>query len=381
MRSMTLGLALTAAVIVAGCGGGSGTTPTAGAGSNSASESAVAATNAVGGPLNSLDNDNSSTSTLQAESRSAQSLALGVCVPNSGGGSYEDFSPDKNGDPNSTEQQYFYDNACAQLARDVVRIWTSTGASSETINRTAKIYPSGNTTPSAVRTDAVSLSNATFDQYGFPVAANGFARVDASNLQYNGTNAIDADYELVTSPLSGSSETFCSDAAGYNPNGIPSLGETFGWQGGVLAGGTRTVNGDGSVTWNSTHAGSTAKGAIGTLSIAIGTANTTCPISTPMFTLSGGTMQGAYSIPVVATYKAGLLTGLTISNASLANGTTLNVTTNTSVSPTSSQFISGTIANGATPIATFTVDAFGDGTLSVSSSGAQYVITDWQVVK
>ena len=125
-----------------------------------------------------------------------------MCVPNSGGGSYEVFSPDKSGDANSTEQQYFYETPA--------RSWPATSYASGLDGRVGGDHqphrqdlPSGNTTPSAVRTDAVSLSNATFDQYGFPIAANGFARVDASNLQYNGTNAIDADYELVVSPLNG----------------------------------------------------------------------------------------------------------------------------------------------------------------------------------
>jgi len=182
-------------------------------------------------------------------------------------------------------------------------------------------------------------------------------------------------------PGTASSESFCGDAAGFNATGIAALGETFGWQGGVSSTGTRTVNADGSVTWNATHAGSTAKGAVGSLSIHTGTPNTACPIATPMFTLSGGTTQGSYTIPTVATYKGGLLIGLTITNASLANGTTLNVTTNTSVSPTSNLFITGTIANGSTQVATFNVDAFGDGTLTMTSSGAQYVLTDWHVVR
>ena len=101
-----------------------------------------------------------------------------------------------------------------------------------------------------------------------------------------------------------------------------------------------------------------------------------------MFTLAGSTPQGTYSIPVVATYKAGLLDRVHDLQCGLANGTTLNVTTNTGVSPTSNQFFSAARSpRTARRIATFSVDAFGDGTLSVSSSGAQYVITDWQVVR
>jgi hypothetical protein len=388
MRSASLGLALAATLIFAGCsGGGSSSTPSSGTngGTNSGSstttqsESAITTTNSVGEPMKSLTNYNNSVSP-QSEARNAQSLQLGVCQAYSGGGSYEFFSPDKNSDTNSTEEQYFYDNSCTQLARDEVRIWSSTGASSENVTHTMKIYALGNATPSATRTDAVALTNATFDQYGFPNPANGFDRVDTGNLNIAGSNTVNSDFELVMLPLSGSSESFCGDSAGYNATGIASLGETFGWQGGVFSTGSRTVNADGSVTWNATHTGSTAKGAVGSLSIGVGTQNTGCPITKPMFTLSGGTSLGSYTIPTVATYKAGLLINLTIANASLANGTTLNVTTNTNVSPTSNLFITGTIASGGSQIATFNVDAFGDGTLTMTSSGAQHVITDWQVV-
>jgi len=330
--------------------------------------------------MSNLSNNNEATSGLQSLARGAEAVQLNTCIANSGGGSFEFFSPDKNGDANSTEQQYFFDAACSQLARDIVRIWTSTGSGSETINRTDKIYASGNATPIASRTDAVTLKNATFDQYGYPIPANGFARAAQGNLVYASNTTIDSDYELVMSPISGGSESFCSDLAGYNATGFPALNETFGWQGQV-ASGTRTVNSDGSVTWSATQMGSTSKGAIGSLSITVGTQNTSCPIATPMFALAGGTSGGAFTIPATATYKAGLLIGLTIANASLPNGMTLNVTTNTSVSPFSSQFISGVVSNGTTQVATFTADAFGNGTLTVTSSGAQYVITDWHVVR
>ena len=395
MRIISLSFALAAALIVAGCGGGGSApaAPVTGSGSNSsnssnssgsgssASESAVSTTNAVGAPMNSLSDYNNATSSLQSVARGTESVSLGTCQTTSSGGSYEFFSPDKNGDPGSTEQQYFYDNACAQPAWDGVRVYTSTGASSETVNRTVKVYALGSAAAIATRTAVDTIRNATFDQYGFAIPADGFARSEAGMLQYSGTNAIASDAELVMSPVSGNSETFCGDSAGYNVNGVASLGETFGWQGGVLSTGTRTVNADGSVTWTATHAGATSKGAIGALAIGAGAQNTACPIATPMFTLTGGTSLGTYDIPMVATYKAGLLIGLTITNATLSSGATLNVTTNTNVSPTNSAFITGTIANAGTQIATFAVDAFGDGTLTLGSGGSQYVVTDWHVVK
>jgi len=135
------------------------------------------------------------------------------------------------------------------------------------------------------------------------------------------------------------------------------------------------------VTWNATHSGSTSKGAIGALSIVTGSQNTSCPITTPKFTLAGGTVVGSYTIPTVATYKLGLLVNLSVTGATLANGNTLNITTNGGVAPTSSLFITGIIGNGSNPIATLNVNAFGDGTLTMAPGGTVYTVTDWHVVK
>jgi hypothetical protein len=321
-----------------------------------------------------VENFNSSTSP-QSVSRRSEALSLGTCQ-----NGFIFFAPDKKGDANSTEAQYFYDSSCTQLARDAVRIYASTGSSSETVSRTVTTYASGSQVPSATRTDAVTITNATFDQYGFPIAANGFDRVSIDELGIAGSKTVDSDDEIVMQPASGGVNQFCADSAGFNATGIAQLGETFGWQGAVLTPGTRTLNGDGSVTWSATHSGSTEKGAIGALSIATGAQNTTCPISAPMFTIAGGTQGGTYSIPVSATYKNGLLVGLSVQNAQLANGDTLNVTTNANVAPENSQFVSGSISNGGSVVATFDVDAFGDGTLT-AASGKQFVITDWHVVK
>lgn len=381
MRTPLLLTVLSATLVFAGCGGGgSSSMPSAGSGSNtgaaaqSVSENAIAAANSVGSPVKTLTNYNAAISGASAGRTAATMSTSPSCTNNR-----EFFAPDKNGDANSTEVQYFYDGACTQLARDTVRIYTING-SSETVNRTEKIYALNNTTPSAVRSDATAIQNATFDSYGYPVVANGFQRSNAGYLDIAGSRTINSDEELVMLPGSNGVNSFCSDSAGFNATGIASLNETFGWQGGV-SGGTRTVNSDGSVTWSATHAGSTFKGAIGSLSINVAAANSGCPISAPEYTIAGGTQGNAYSIPVTVTYKAGMLQSLTVTNATLANGNTLNVTTNTSVSPASSGFITGTVANNGAQIATFAVDAFGDGTLTVTSSGAQFVITDWHVVK
>jgi len=341
-------------------------------------EDAIASTEAVGAPVQDFSNVNASTnsplqsSAIQPLSASPQN-ASGTC--NNG---IEFYAPDKNGDPNSTETQFFYDNTCVGLARDIVRIWTSTSSSSETVARTAKMYALNSSTPSAVRTETVNYINASFDQYGYPVVKNGFDRSHTGELDVAGVKTIVGDGEFVLAAASGNSTTFCSDSAGYNAVGIS--GKTYGWSG-LLPSGTRTLNSDGSVTWQSTHTGNAYTGAVGSLSIQIGSQNIACPISTPMFTLAGGTLKGSFNIPISATYSRGILTNLTITNATLVNGDTLNVSTNTSLPPPDPHFIAGTLTKSGTTVDTFNVNAFGDGVLTVTATGKQYVISDWHVVK
>jgi hypothetical protein len=101
-----------------------------------------------------------------------------------------------------------------------------------------------------------------------------------------------------------------------------------------------------------------------------------------MFTLTGGTAAGNYTLPMSTTFSNGLLTNLTIANAVLGNGDTLNVQTNANTQPSSQGFITGAVgsSNGG-QLATFALNEFGDGTLSVIASGSTYTIVDWHVVK
>jgi hypothetical protein len=226
----------------------------------------------------------------------------------------------------------------------------------------------------------VNYTNASFDQYGYPVVKNGFDRTHTGELDISGVKTIDADGELAVAASSANSTKFCADSAGFNATGNQSLGETFGWAG-IMPSGTRTVNNDGSVTWQTTHTGTVYTGPIGGFSIQAGAQNTSCPISSPMFTLAGGTAEGQYNLPISATYTHGILTNLTITNATLSNGDTLNVQTNSNLSPGDSHFISGTLSKTSSTVANFNVDAFGDGVLIVVSSNKQYLIEDWHVVK
>lgn len=389
MRNQVL-FATLAALVLAGCGGGAAGTGSAlpggssGAGASTPqsaqvqSEDSIASANAFGSPVKALNNvESGAGSPLATVGRGALAVSNGQC--NNG---VEYFVPDKNGDANSSERIVFYDQACTQIARDTVRKYTVIGTNAESIARTVSQYPQGNTTPTSVRTDNVTVSNATFGSNGFPIVADGFDRISNSTLNLTGVKSIESSAEYSIAAANAGVSTYCGDSAGFNATGISSLNETFGWAGGNLPGGTRTVNSDGSVTYSATQSGTSYVGGIGALNIAIGTQNTACPISTPDFTLAGGTSRGSYSIPIAATYKAGLLENLSVTNAQLVDGDTLNVTTNTSQPPTSSNFISGVLTNSSgAQVATFAVDAFGDGTLTVTQSGAQYVMNNWHVIK
>jgi hypothetical protein len=76
-----------------------------------------------------------------------------------------------------------------------------------------------------------------------------------------------------------------------------------------------------------------------------------------------------------------VIRNLTVTNASLASGYTMNVTTNSAKWPTNTSFINGTVTDGTTTIAIFNVNAFGNGKLTVAKTGNQFPITDWNVVR
>jgi hypothetical protein len=380
-----------AAGTLTACGGGSaGTVPPAGGAGNGGStasvqqqaEESINSANDAGSPIGEISSYNESLSSpLQSAGRvvadrlTIKALGDGTCS-----NGVEFFAPDKKGDANSTERIVFYDNGCTQMQSDAVRIYSSTGANAETVQRTVSLYALNAAAPSAVRTETVNYSNASFDAYGYPIYKNGFDRTHTGALDVSGVKTIDGDGELVVLPFSGNSTSYCSDSAGFNATGNASLNETFGWAG-MIASGTRTVNSDGSVTWSFTHTGNVYTGPIGGLSIQAGVQNTSCPISTPMFALAGGTLKGSSNLPVQATFANGVLTNLTITNGALSNGDTLTVQTNSGVAPSNEHFISGTLAKSGATLANFNVDAFGDGTLVVAASGKAYQIEDWHVVK
>jgi hypothetical protein len=95
----------------------------------------------------------------------------------------------------------------------------------------------------------------------------------------------------------------------------------------------------------------------------------------PMFSVHGATANNAFSIPITLTYRHGTLWNLSVSNARFAGGESLDV----AMSPGRPPSLAGVITRGNTELAKFDTNAYGKGTLTITSSGAQYAIADWIV--
>lgn len=371
---------------LAACGGGgpSGTAPAptgGGGGTLAPANAAIAAANAIGSPLKAFATfEKTDFAAGSPAGGNVRSFGTSACT---NGVKYS--VPDLAGDANSSETQYFYDTACANIARDSVRVFQPSGSNSEIVHTSDRLYALQGVTPIAQRDDTTTITSPQFDGQGYPSRTAGFSRQSNGFLHIGNTATILSNYELIVAPaqsVSGAnapnSNAFCSDQAGFNAIGFSS-GNTFGWTG-LVTNGTRTVNSDGSVTWQGTHTGSGYITPIGAMSVSNSTPNTACPITTPAFTiLGGGTPVGNHSIPYSATYTHGVLTALSITNATVVGGLSLNVSTAPGTSPQNDLFINGVLSNASGQVATFNVNAFGDGTLTIASTGNQFTITDWHV--
>jgi hypothetical protein len=179
--------------------------------------------------------------------------------------------------------------------------------------------------------------------------------------------------ELVLRTSDGS---YCQSSAGYSVNGIPSLDATFGWESGAFTGGARANGGRGSAVWSANASGAVVQGQIGAFSLARSGAVASCPMTAPAFVLHGGTTENPFSLPISMAFRHGELTNLSVVSGRFASGDSLEVTT-ANRQPVE---VNGVISSGHTSIATFRANAAGSGTLTITSTGAQYVIADWIVV-
>jgi len=170
---------------------------------------------------------------------------------------------------------------------------------------------------------------------------------------------------------------YCQNSAGYSVNGIPSLDATFGWESGAYNGGTRTTDGRGSSTWDADASGAVVQGSIGDLTIAHNALNSDCPMNSAAFVLKGGVSENAFSIPISIAFRNGRLSNVRVAGAKFANGENLQVTTRSDARQIE---VDGIIIDQRTQLATFRANGSGDGTLTITSTGAQYVVADWIVV-
>lgn len=181
---------------------------------------------------------------------------------------------------------------------------------------------------------------------------------------------------LSASELVQRGRSYCQSAAGYLAGGIPSLDQTFGWQSGAYIGGKPGTDSRGSAVWSANASGAVLQGSIGSLSIVRNHA-ASCPMNSPAFVVKGGTSADAFTMPISMEFRRGELVNLSVVNARFASGDTLEVATR---SDRQSVQVRGVIMNGRSEVGTFVTNASGDGTLTITSSGAQYAIGDWIVV-
>lgn len=206
-------------------------------------------------------------------------------------------------------------------------------------------------------------------------ASHAFARsLRQYTVERNGKR-ITSGSELVL-PAGRTGGDFCQSSAGYMVNGIPSLDETFGWETGAYRGGTMAEGARGSSVWSAHADGAVVQGAIGSLSIARNGGGS-CEMNTPAFVLRGAVSANGFSIPLSMAFRRGELVNLSVVNGHFASGDSLQVTTR---SDRQGMQVNGAVANGRTQVATLRANAHGDGTLTITSTGAQYVIADWVVV-
>jgi hypothetical protein len=168
---------------------------------------------------------------------------------------------------------------------------------------------------------------------------------------------------------------YCQSSAGYSASGIPSLDATFGWQSGAVSGGKRAADVRGTALWSARASGAVVQGAIGSLSIERNMASASCPMNAPAFVLKGGTSENAFEIPIAMAFRHSQLFNLSVASGRFASGDTLDVTT-TSRQPVE---VNGVITTGRTQLATLRTNAAGNGKLTITSTGAQYVVDDWIV--
>src|SRR5579872_1023568 len=275
----------------------------------------------------------------------------GNCRANGDAG-FEFFVPDRNHDPYSSERLVFYDGNCTptDIALDVVRKYTTLSSTSETVTRNITRWTHGDSnTPVAVRTETINYSGVTdgFDNYGYPNLNAPLTRTSTSTFNltpHNGSafTVFQDDEFIAGAPTTGGTVLpFCADTAAVNQAG------NYGMQAQTdPSGGTITDNADGSATFVMTRQGYSYPS--GSLQLQVGTANKQCPITQPLYSISGGNTPGQYTLPIsitVANLNQSVVpqvVNLQTTGASFPNGETLTISTTTTSGIVA---VNGTLSN------------------------------------
>lgn len=333
---------------------------------------AIEAVGALGSRLNQLADESATEPAGWTDPR----LSSGACRDGT-----EFFAPDRAGQPESTETREYFDVACTQLARDTVRRYYVRSPTSEVVARATELYTRGLARPIATRRETVTISGATFARFGFPSAARGFTRTSVGVL-WIGERRQNASASSVTLlPGRGGANLYCRAAAAYSLTGVPSLDATFGWDGSTVGGAvaaTRQSDARGNVTLASLQRGNAYAGPIGSLRLTTLKAGGACPTGGWAFRVAGGVPATDFSLPIRATYRNGALASLSVAGASLG---TYRLTASTVGSGLDDRNVAGVLVSRGVRVASLQADAFGNGLLTVTSTGAQYRLIDWTIVR
>ncbi|HEY5095728.1 MAG TPA: hypothetical protein VII69_11485 [Candidatus Eremiobacteraceae bacterium] len=360
MRTKFAG-AITAALLLAGCGSGgggaSGTLPGAGGGVLTQSRSTTQAE--AQSAMDPVQEDSLSSTLFDGSAGTTLDQAKRNAGPSSAGckNGIERTVTHVSQTETIYETKFFYDQACAQLAKDVVADVIQADPSNETINRTSKWFNHADLQLGQRKTE-----------FAVTGAPGNFSAVITSDFFVGSSTSPESQRgnQITVSPQSQTVFNVAGNGGRVYNDGSPSINESFGGQG-ESQNVTATVDGLGDVTFAGSRLETISKGPLGSITLS----------SSPPFTVTGGTVLGNRTATGSIEFDGnGDLVAMSL-NISLINGGSA-VLSSTGTPPTVS--VNGTITNaGGTVLATFTVDEYGDGIITYAD-GQQGVILDWHVI-
>jgi hypothetical protein len=355
MRSSLLA-AVVAAALLAGCGGGGSSAIPGGGGSSSgtgtqslsSTDVAQSSTDAAFEPIDTGEADaGAGNGTLYGSSNGRSMQALGHSCKHR-----TTRTVTVNSDGSTTvETIHYYDDACTNVERDAVAIFSSSGGTMH-VARTVTSFNQAHL-QLGVRKSNYALTGSTNN--GSWVVTSAFYPGSSTTpmTQYGHSASLSASaYAATTGRIANIAK--------------PSVNASYGRQSAVNA--TVSTNAANDTTFTGTRNGAHFKGALGGLTLSSG----------PPFTVSGGTQLGTSSLTGSVTFDSdGELLAVALTGT-LPGGNTLVVTSSTDANGIVT--VSGTITSPAgASVATFSTDADGNGILTLAN-GTQVPIVDWHVV-